>query len=73
MAVNGSVSHPALRYPGYVPGSSGVATVLPGRAGVRYTIPVHHACREPGFRVDQGAGTRAPIPKSPSLKDGAED
>ena len=40
MAVGGSVSHPALRYPGYVPDNSGVATVLPGMAGVVYNVRV---------------------------------
>ena len=40
MAVSGSVSHPALRHPGYVPDNDGVATVLPGMAGVVYNVRV---------------------------------
>ena len=63
MAVSVSVSQPALRHPGYVPDNSGVATGLPGMAGVLYNIRAHYPCRRRGFRVGQGAGTRAPIAK----------
>lgn len=40
MAVTGTVSQPALRYPGYVADADGAATVLPGMAGVVYNVSV---------------------------------
>ncbi|CAA9582463.1 MAG: hypothetical protein AVDCRST_MAG86-3027 [uncultured Truepera sp.] len=40
MAVSGTISQPALRYPGYVPDSGGLAVVLPGMAGVVYNVRV---------------------------------
>ncbi len=40
MAVMGRVSQPTLRYPGYIPDSEGVSTVLPGMAGVTYNVRV---------------------------------
>lgn len=43
MAVAGRVSQPTLRYPGYIPDSEGVSTVLPGMAGVVYNVRVGDA------------------------------
>lgn len=40
MAVTGAVSQPSLRYPGYSPNASGVATILPGMSGVIYNARV---------------------------------
>lgn len=40
MAVCGNISQPTLRYPGYIPDSSGTARVLPGMAGVVYNARV---------------------------------
>lgn len=40
MAVTGDVSQPGLRYPGYVPNTQGMATILPGMAGVVYNARV---------------------------------
>ena len=40
MAVCGNISQPSLRYPGYIPDSSGTARVLPGMSGVVYNARV---------------------------------
>ncbi len=40
MAVTGNVSQPGLRYPGYVPDTQGIASILPGMAGVVYNARV---------------------------------
>lgn len=61
MAVTGVISQPALRYPGYIPDGNGVATVLPGMAGVAYNVRVGNAAFgwaadhvEPGVSVAHG-------------------
>ncbi len=40
MAVNGAISQPSLRYPGYTLDSQGVGSVLPGMSGVVYNARV---------------------------------
>ena len=40
MAVCGKITQPSLRYPGYIPDSSGTARVLPGMSGVVYNARV---------------------------------
>jgi hypothetical protein len=40
IAVNGTISQPGLRYPGYIPDNSGTARVLPGMSGVVYNVRV---------------------------------
>lgn len=61
MAVTGTVSQPTLRYPGYVPDADGVATLLPGMAGVVYNVRVGDAAFgwaadhvEPGVSIAHG-------------------
>lgn len=57
----GSVSQPTLRYPGYIPDSQGVSTVLPGMAGVVYNVRVGDSAFgwaadhvEPGVSIAHG-------------------
>lgn len=61
MAVAGRVSQPTLRYPGYIPDSKGISTVLPGMAGVVYNVRVGDAAFgwaadhvEPGVSIAHG-------------------
>ena len=61
MAVTGLISQPTLRYPGYIPDGDGVATVLPGMAGVVYNVRAGDAAFgwaadhvEPGVSIAHG-------------------
>ena len=59
--MTGSISQPTLRYPGYIPDGDGVATVLPGMAGVVYNVRAGDAAFgwaadhvEPGVSISHG-------------------
>lgn len=65
IAVQGAVSQPGLRHPGYIPDASGTARVLPGMAGVVYNVKVG----QPAFgwaadHVEPGVSIANPNPQA---------